>query len=112
MAQSDSNNALSGLLSFISKISPGIFVALVVMSIGWIGSNSMQTNVTLAVMSADIIQLKEQIKTAGNDRYSNTQAISDRAYYLAEISHLKDAQLNVDARLLRAELRVLELERK
>lgn len=108
MTHPDNKN---GIIGFIAKVSPAIFIALTVSSIAWIGSNSMQTNVTLAVMSNDMVQLKEQIKSASNDRYTNTQAMADRTYYLSEMDHLKDSLVTMDLRMLRAEQRVLELER-
>ena len=112
MTKSETPDFKNAIVSFISKVSPMLFVAAVVGSIGWIGSNSMQTNVTLAVMSNDISQLKEQIKSTSIDRYTGTQAMSDRNFYLSEMSHLKDSIAAIDIRLLRAEQRVLDLERQ
>lgn len=99
-------------LSGVSKIGPGIFSALIVGSILWIGTNSMQTNVTLAVMSNDINSLKEQIRSGSSKWYTIDQATVDRAFITSEITHLKEYDASLKLQLNLAESRLLELERK
>jgi len=112
MAEQETTDGRHWVIAFLAKVAPTLFIALIVGSIGWIGSNSMQTNVSLAVLNANMDAVKEQLKVASADRYTGTQANADKSFYLSEISHLKESDSAMRAEILLMQSRLLDLERK
>lgn len=106
------NEAKNWFVAALAKLGPGVFSAVIIGSILWIGTNSMQTNVTLAVMSNDISSLKEQVKSSSMDKYTIAQAALDKSFVLSEIAHLKETVSRLDSEGQARAARILELERK
>jgi len=113
LSQDKANNASNGvwILQQIGKILPLIISSLIIGSVVWIGSNSMQTNLTLAVMSNDISILKDQVKASTVDKYTSSHALQDKALFYSEINHLKTYNLELKGQIINIESRLLDLER-
>ncbi len=95
----------NGILDFMNRIAPTGFVTIVTAALFWVAGNTTSANVQLAVIQESINNLKKDLVILSADRYTVTQANSDRGVILLEITHLKD----VDAEIKR---RITELEKR
>ena len=64
----------SGLERHLSSIG----VAITVLVLGWVSTSIMSQTESIAVLSNKVMHVKEMIETAASDRYTGSQATTDK----------------------------------
>lgn len=110
--QLDITDSKNPILSFLNKAAPSMVIAITLASIFWVGNNTTEANVKLAVITTELTNLKAQINDRTSDRYTGTQAAADKTYLISEIGHAKSDILELRSQNASILNRILELERK